>query len=981
MAPDAREIPRTLARKGFQSVESAAVHLGILGDVPDALVDQIAGVASPDTALRSLADIAESYGSAELLTLLADDDELRQRLLIVLGTSLALGDFLAKHSEFLTDLGARELSRTALELSELRRQMAAAMSPDELRIHYHRKLLHIATRDLTALTSFEESSAEIADLAVATLGAALAIARRDEVDDALCRLAVIAMGKTGGRELNYISDVDVIFVYEPADGADDQAALKAATRLAASTMRICGEHTAEGVIWEVDAELRPEGKSGPLVRTLSSHANYYERWATTWEFQALLKGRYAAGDEQLGQAYLDAVAPMIWAASTRDNFVSDVRAMRRRVVDNIPSAQIDRQLKLGPGGLRDVEFAVQLLQLVHGRVDETLRSPTTLSGLRALIKGGYVGRRDGAAMEEAYEFLRTLEHRIQLFKLRRTHFVPEDEEDLRRIGRSMGFRHNPAENLVREWQAHRREVRRLHEKLFYRPLLEAVASLPTEGLRLTPAAAEQRLRALGYVDPVGALAHLKALTSGLSRRASIQRSLLPAMLSWFAESPDPDAGLLAFRKISEGLGETHWYLRKLRDEGEGAEQLAHILSSSKYVTDLILRAHESVAMLGDAAELVPRTRERLLTEMETAAARHRNPLEAIRTVRRIRRRELSRIGIADVLGRLDIDEVGEALTDIVTGTLSAALIAATSAVEAERGPLPTRMAIVLMGRLGGHEVGFGSDADVMFVHSPFPGPGGGAFDEKAAGDAAMAVAVELRRMLAAPGDDPALEVDANLRPEGRSGPLVRSVNSYRAYYDRWSAVWEAQALLRAEAVVGDKELCAQFTALIDPLRWPEKGISDDDVREIRRIKARVDSERLPRGANPTTHLKLGRGGLADVEWTVQLLQMEHAHHVPGLRTTKTLDALHAAHEAGLLSAEDAVALELSWRLVSRIRNAVMLYRSKAAESMVEQASERAGVAYLMGYGVDQTELMMDDYLRTTRQARKVVERIFWGPAD
>jgi len=579
-------------------------------------------------------------------------------------------------------------------------------------------------------------------------------------------------------------------------------------------------------------------------------------------------------------------------------------------------------------------------------------------------------------MEEAYEFLRTLEHRIQLFKLRRTHFVPEDEEDLRRIGRSMGFRHKPAENLVREWQAHRREVRRLHEKLFYRPLLEAVASLPTDGLRLTTQAAEQRLRALGYVDPKGALKHLKALTSGVSRRASIQRSLLPAMLSWFAESPDPDAGLLAFRKISEGLGETHWYLRKLRDEGEGAEQLAHILSSSKYVTDLILRAPESVAMLGDSAELVPRTRERLLTEMETAAQRHRNPPDAIRTVRRIRRRELSRIGIADVLGRLDIDQVGEALTDIATGTLSAALIAATAAVEAERGPLPTRMAIVLMGRLGGHELGFGSDADVMFVHDPLPGA-----DEKAAGDAAMAVAVELRRMLAAPGDDPALEVDANLRPEGRSGPLVRSFNSYKAYYDRWSAVWEAQALLRAEPVVGDKDLCEKFTALIDPLRWPEEGISDDDVREVRRIKARVDSERLPRGANPVTHLKLGRGGLADVEWTVQLLQMEHAHHVPGLRTTKTLEALHAAREAELLTEEDSVVLEAAWRLVSRIRNAVMLYRSKAAESMVEQATERTGVAYLMGYGVDETERMIDDYLRTTRQARKVVERLFWGPAS
>lgn len=974
MAPDARETQRTLVRKGFQSGDLAAVNLDVFGAVPEALINQLASVASPDTALNSLVAIAEAYGAQELLALLDADAQLRQRLLIVLGTSLALGEFLALHPEFLRDLSTDELSTAPQSVEDLRAQLAIAADPDALRIAYRRALLRIAARDLTALTTFEQSSAEIADLAMATLGVALDLARGDAADDGLCRLAIMAMGKTGGRELNYISDVDVIFVYEPVDGADEQAALKAATRLAAATMRICSEHTIEGAIWEVDAALRPEGKSGPLVRTLSSHETYYERWATTWEFQALLKARFAAGDAALGAAYLAAVEPMIWAASTRDHFVSDVRAMRRRVIDNIPAAQLERQLKLGPGGLRDVEFAVQLLQLVHGRVDKTLRSPTTLVGLRALIDGGYVGRRDGAAMEEAYEFLRTLEHRIQLYRLQRSHVVPDDEEDLRRIGRSMGFRHNSAKGLTREWQAHRREVRRLHEKLFYRPLLEAVASLPTEGLRLTTEAAEQRLMALGYIDPVGALGHIKALTAGVSRRASIQRSLLPAMLSWFAESPNPDGGLLAFRKISDELGDTHWYLRKLRDESEGAEQLAHILSSSTYVTDLILRAPESVAILGDDDELVPRTRERLLTEMETAARRHRHPQDSIRTARRIRRRELSRIGIAAVLGRLDIVDVGAALTDIATGTLSAALIAATAAVEAERGPMPTRMAIVFMGRLGGHEIGFGSDADVMFVHDPLPDA-----DDQAAGDAAMAVAVELRRMLAAPGDDPALEVDTDLRPEGRSGPLVRSLHSYRSYYARWSAVWEAQALLRAEVVVGDEQLCADFTALIDPLRWPDAGISDADVREIRRIKARIDSERLPRGANPATHLKLGRGGLADVEWTVQLMQMQYSHAVPGLRTTRTLDALHAARAAGLIDGEDAELLEASWRLVSRIRNAVMLLRSKPAESMVEQAGERAGVAHLMGYDSDEGSRMVDDYMRTTRQARQVVERIFWGP--
>jgi glutamate-ammonia-ligase adenylyltransferase len=968
VATDARE----LARKGFRDGEGALNLLTSLGDVPEPLVDQIASVASPDTALSSLVGIAERMGVPELLTLLQSDAELRQRLLVVLGTSEALGDFLVRHPEHVRDLAADELSPVPIALEQRRRQMEEASTADELRIGYYRKLLHIAARDLTALTTFEQSSAELSDLAIATLGAALAIARADEPGADRCRLAIMAMGKTGGHELNYLSDVDVIFVHEPAEGADDHEAATAATRLASAVMKLCREHTGEGTIWEVDADLRPEGKNGSLVRTLGSHVAYYEKWASTWEFQALLKARFAAGDEALGQAYIDALSPMIWFASTRPNFVADVRAMRRRVIEHIPSAHRERQLKLGAGGLRDVEFAVQLLQLVHGRADETLRSPTTLTALTALIDGGYVGRRDGAAMEEAYVFLRTLEHRIQLYRLRRSHIVPDDMEDLRRIGRSMGFRTNPADSLVKEWQAHRRIVRRLHEKLFYQPLLEAVASLPTDGLRLTPLAAEQRLTALGFVDPKGALTHIQALTSGLSRRAAIQKSLLPAMLAWFAGSPDPDAGLLAFRKISEGLGETHWYLRKLRDEGEGAEQLAHVLSSSRYVTDLILRAPDSVALLGDDAELRPLERDRLRTEVELAADRHSSSADAIRAVRRVRRRELSRVGIADVLGRLDITEVGEALTDISTATLAGALKASTAAVEADRGPMPTRMSIILMGRLGGGEAGYGSDADVMFVHEPIEGA-----DETEAASAAMAVAQGLRKMLAAPGDDPALEVDAELRPEGKNGPLVRSFASYRAYYEKWSAVWEAQALLRASATIGDADLSARFTALIDPLRWPEGGATTAEVREIRRIKARVDSERLPRGASAKTHLKLGRGGLADVEWTVQLLQMQHAHAVPAMRTTRTLDALHAAVEADLVSADDAETLEAAWRLVSRIRNAVVLMRGKPAESMVEHAGERAGVAHLLGYGMEHSERMMDDYLRTTRHARQVVERIFY----
>lgn len=961
-----------LVRLGFTEGTAAARDLAVLGPPAVGWLQEIVAVADPDLALSSLAAIAETAGAEALSDQLADD-ELRSRLLVVLGTSEALGDFLARRPEFIADLGPTRLAPLSLSRHEHYEQLCAAVDQDELRVAYRRALLHIAARDLNALTGFSATAAELADLAGATLERALDLAKEQVEGSQNCRLAVIAMGKAGGRELNYISDVDVVFVAEPVGDIPQDEALRVATKLASQMMRNCSDYTAEGSIWEVDANLRPEGTAGPLVRSLVSHVRYYEEWASTWEYQALLKARFIAGDAALGAEYIDQISPFVWAAAERDNFVGDVRRMRLRVIDHIPDDQVERELKLGPGGLRDVEFAVQLLQMVHGRVEERLRSPTTLTALQELIDGGYVGRRDGAAMVEAYEFLRGLEHRVQLYRLRRAHLLPDDPASLRRLGRSMGFVRDSAATLVKTWQAHRREVRRLHEKLFYRPLLEAVASLPTEGLRLTPAAAMDRLKALGYEDPKGALAHIQALTSGVSRRASIQRSLLPAMLSWFGESANPDAALLAFRSISEELGDTHWYLRSLRDEGEGAQQLARILSSSKYVTDLILRSPDSVAMFGDDDELRLRASEQIRSEMRSAVRRHRGPETAVRAIRRARRRELARIGTADLLGHLDILEVGEALTTLTTATIDNALAATIKGAESERGsPLPVRIAIVLMGRSGGFEAGYGSDADVMFVHEPIEGA-----SDKEAADAAMGVAVELRRVLAAAGPDPALELDADLRPEGRGGPLVRSLSSYAAYYERWSAVWEAQALLRATAAIGDRGLCERFTQLIDPLRWPDGGIGEDDAREIRRIKARVDAERLPRGADPTTHLKLGRGGIADIEWTVQLLQMQHAHEVPSLRTTRTLAALSAATQAELIDADDADALRDAWRLVSRIRNGVVLMRSRPAESMVQQTAERAGLAYILGYGTDGSEEMIDEYMRTTRHARKVVERIFW----
>ncbi|WP_205475063.1 bifunctional [glutamine synthetase] adenylyltransferase/[glutamine synthetase]-adenylyl-L-tyrosine phosphorylase [Nocardioides sp. SYSU D00038] len=981
-----------LIRLGFLDPDASLEALAGLGPVADSLLAMLGRTADPGAAVAGLLRLAEAADDRDdLLRALEDDEGTAMRLLSVLGASEALALHLARHPDHwreLTDptLGSTRPAAFALREDLLRAVGAApqdaepvatlpdAEAVDAMRVEYRRLLLRLAARDLSHCLGVDDVAAELSDLAAATLEAGLAVARQ-RVGEAASdvRLAVIAMGKCGGHELNYVSDVDVVFVHEPRhDDVDPTAALRTANQLASHLIQVCSDQTGEGTIWPVDANLRPEGAHGPLVRTLASHQGYYERWAKTWEFQALLKARPVAGDLALGRAYVDMVSPMVWRAAERDGFVEDTQAMRRRVVEHIPARDAERQLKLGSGGLRDVEFAVQLLQLVHGRADERIRPPTTLSALAELTRGGYVGREDGEALHEAYWFLRTLEHRLQLHRLRRLHVVPDDEPSLRRLGRSMGFTKEPHVQLDRAWQHHRREVRRLHQKLFYRPLLQAVAQLPGSEARLSLEAAGDRLAALGFADPRAALRHLEALTTGVSRTANIQRSLLPAMLQWFAESPDPDAGLFGFRRISEALGDSPWYLRTLRDEGEVASRLAYLLGTSRYATTLLESEPAGVRMLGE--DLAPLPAEQLTEEMLSAAGRRADPEKAVRAVRAVRRRELLRIAAGDLLGLTDVADVGSGLSRLTDATLEAALAAAGVAVRASRGleSAPTRMAIVAMGRYGGFELSYGSDADVLFVHEPEAG-----VDQHDAASYAQAVANELRRLLALPGTDPPLEVDADLRPEGRQGPLVRSLDSYAAYYAKWSKVWEAQALLRADAVVGDEGVRRRFTELIDPLRFPEEGLAGDDVLEVRRIKARVDEERLPRGADPRSHLKLGRGGLADIEWTVQLLQMQHAGRVPGLRTSRTLEALEAAREAGLVDAADAEELARSWRTTSRVRNAITLVRGRASDQFPHDTRERAAVASVLGYPAGSTDEMVNDQLRTMRRAHAVVERIFW----
>ncbi|MDJ1115372.1 bifunctional [glutamine synthetase] adenylyltransferase/[glutamine synthetase]-adenylyl-L-tyrosine phosphorylase [Microbacterium dauci] len=991
MASSERRVALTdLARAGFADLSASSEALDELSELTgvarEDLLRSAERAADPDGAVQASVRIARRDAAA-FRSALADAGAV---LWLLLGASQGLADFFLRHPSELGELtGAGAALPSAADMQrELRESVGvgedgfAAASDDgawnALRVRYRRLIARIAAFDLSASDAtsvLPAVAAALADAAGAALDASLCVARtkasamfpREQV--AATRLAIIGMGKTGARELNYVSDVDVIFVGGAGEGSDlaEGRAIDIATRLATLTMRGIADVEIEPALWEVDANLRPEGKQGALVRSLDSHLSYYDRWAKSWEFQALLKARPLAGDLELGEQYCAAVAPKVWTSGARENFVDSVQRMRERVTDHIPAAEVPRQLKLGPGGIRDIEFTVQLLQLVHGLADDRIRQRGTLDALEALVSEGYIGRMDAAAFGQHYRTLRVLEHRLQLRRLLRTHLMPDDADDLRVLARASG-RAADAAGVAALWESVKQQVRDIHVRLFYRPLLSAVAALPADEQTLSPSQAHDRLAAIGFRDPAGSLRHIGALTSGLSRKATIQRHLMPVMIRWFADGVDPDAGIVAFRRISERLGDTPWFLRMLRDSSGAAERLTRVLSGSRYAADLMEWIPEAVAWLDSAEQLRPRTGFALQQEARAIQTRHEHIGDAMRSVRALRRRELLRLALGALLGELSIAELAEGLTSINEVAIQATLRAVwRDVVPPEDDDMD--FAVIAMGRFGGAELGFGSDADVMYVYEANGVPT----------QRAQELALKIVQGLREHSEDhrAPFDLDAGLRPEGRNGPMARSLESYAEYYQRWSLSWEAQALLRARGVAGSVKLIAKFMALADDLRFPVNP-DPQGLREIKRIKARVENERLPQGVDRARHLKLGPGGLSDVEWLVQLLQLQHGADVEGLRTTSTTAALAAALGAGLLPEASAKRLSDAWWLASRLRSANTLLSGQTSDVLPADRGKLDGIGRLLEYPPRSATVVEEDWLRTARRARRSFESLFYG---
>jgi glutamate-ammonia-ligase adenylyltransferase len=808
--------------------------------------------------------------------------------------------------------------------------MPDAFGVDKLVRWKRHEYLRIAARDVLGLDSVEVTTASLADLADAVLRWAVDLAGAGEV-------AVIGMGKLGGRELNYASDIDVLFV-----GGDVREA-----RAVMDIARKC---------FRVDANLRPEGRDGPLTRSVESYATYWERWAAPWERQALLKAVPMAGDPELGQAWAAAASAAVWDRSfTRD----DLRALRdlkaRSEAAVVRKGVAEREVKRAPGGIRDIEFSVQLLQLVHGRADVDLRSPTTLVALGEMASGGYVADRDAEGLASAYRFLRRVEHALQLEEEQQTHTLPASRDHRRRIARVLGYRGTPSagptEAFDRELKRQRNLVRSIHERLYFRPLLDALAGVAGT---LSPDSAAAALATFGFADADRTRQAVRELTRGLTRSSRMMQQVLPLLLDWLSTTPDPDAGLLGLRKLASGEQRATELAGAFRESPEVARHLCLLLGTSSLLGDVLVANPDLIVRLAHPARLRTLPQNDLAGSARRSLGWRNDRDERQKALGRWHRRHLLGVAARDVFGQADVAKAGTDLTALAEASVQAALDSLAPEVP---------FTVVALGRFAARELAYGSDLDVVFVYDGTSVP-----DQ----EEALRVAGGLVRFLG--GETPAqgiLRVDPRLRPEGRHGPLARSLSGYATYFERWAQTWERQAIARARPVAGDEPLGEQFMELVARAVW-ERPFTADDEREVRRMKARIERERIPPAEDPIFHLKLGRGSLSDVEWTVQLLQLRHGVQAPG-----TMDALAALAGVGAVTAGEADVLRAAYRFCERTRNRWWLVGSAPPhpDSLPPRADDAARLARSLGTTVGE---LRDDYRRVTRRSRRVVERLFYG---
>jgi len=1029
-----------LAAAGCRQPDQAARNLGRLaGDaatrsqlerVLPVLLTALRKVPDPDLALNNLERYAEKVLDRRfLLGLFCDNPRILHLALTIFGSSQFLSDILIRHPQFfewLLEPGilARPKQKADL-LAEARQQVAGASTLERkwsaLRRCKAQEILRIGLQDLVGRQPLVGITDELSNLADAVLTVAYEFCRAEVVqrhgiprrsDETgrvrECPFVILGMGKLGGKELNFSSDIDLIFVYEeegetagvpgPDGGASGRLSHQEFFRkLSEMLVRGLMEVTPEGHLYRVDLRLRPEGRAGAIAASLAACEFYYESWGQTWERQALIKARPAAGDLALGEAFRRMVGPFVYRQSLDPTALDEIRAMKDRI--NVVEAQdrpAGRNVKLGYGGIREIEFLVQGFQLLHGGKHVWVREANTLRALHRLAGQGLLADADYELLVRAYTFLRRLEHRLQIMHDRQTHTLPEDPRELTRVARRMGYQPpdhpDPVAALLSEYEGHTAAVRQLYDgflRTTRTPEAEAeegpvdelalffTADLPAEALR-------PRLRGVGFEDVERALRNLVLMRDGepfAHYAPEVRRALgrlAPSLLEALAEAPDPDLALCTFERFVATVAARGSVMRLLAETPGILALLVRLFGTSEFLSATLLRQPELSDALLAPGPAARRGRGALLLELGRAVEAAPAGSARLDALRRFKKAEELRIGLWDILDSGEVTETQAALTALAEACLEIALRLAEADLEARFGrPDPPGFAIVGMGKLGGMELGYGSDLDLLFVYRDegwTTGP-----ERISHPEYFSKLTDRLTKILTTiTQEGAAYRVDARLRPSGQKGELAISVAAFTTHFARLAELWERQAYIKARPVAGDPEVGAALLAAVH--RFVYEGPDETDLAaRTYAMRQRIEAERAGAG-NKGTHVKLGSGGIVEIEFLVQYLQLRFGRLQADLRTPSTLGALSALAATRLLPPEEVHTLEDSYRFLRRVETRLRIVADLGVNTLPSAPNKLEKLAKRMGYAAEADgsagARFLNDYAVHTGRARAIFTRIF-----
>ncbi len=786
---------------------------------------------------------------------------------------------------------------------------------------------------------------------------------------------VLGMGKLGGEELNFSSDADVLYVYDKdgkTEGGLDHFAFYA--RLAESVTAAVGSPQATpegGFVFRVDLDLRPEGRSGPIVNAIRGLELYYEAQGAAWERFALLKARPIAGDLATGEEALRRLSPFVFRKYFDLKAIDEMRQLKARAEKDAARAPgID--LKLGKGGIREIEFFVQALQLLHGGRDANLRVRGTLKALERLLYAGLISSRDRDELSDAYTALRRLEHRVQMVAERQTHQIPEDTAEQARLARRAGYADAPT--MHRDLAAHRAQVEARFQDLLRVAGGGAAEENPHAAAAADPVATgDERcaaLAALGFQQPEASAEELSRLAKKRGTPFSPdspQHKSAPQLVQELAAAPDPDQALRHLADLFGALSNPGGTADLLAQSPRTARLLISLFGSSDFLSRSLLRHPELIDQLvhRGSAPLV-RDAQDLRKSLEARLAPLEDLEDALTELRRFRNEEVLRIGLHDVAGALDVEQVAQQLSDLADLCVEHCFALAKSEVEKRDGGSAASMVAIALGKLGGRELGYHSDLDLLFLYSS-----AGETEKHVSNHEHFArIGQKLISHLTLPLREGALyRIDTRLRPSGSSGPLVISFEALASYHAREARLWERQALLRARPVAGDAALFSRahkevlLPSIFRPIDKQEAS------RELLAMRERMEREIAGESAG-RYNSKLGRGGLVDVEFAVQFLQLVHGASHPRVRTPSTPQALAALLEEGLLAPEQHAPLLSGYRFLRRLESRLRIVRDRPVDMLPESGDELMRLARRMGYsGPRAGEDLLLRYVKTATEVR------------